>query len=90
MSHDTNNTESTSIKSSYGSSIMFMLLLAFLFISAVNFVEIMSAEGDGHGGEHATKHAAPAHHDAEEHATEHHEDHHAAEEAHESHEEEHH
>lgn len=91
MSHDTNNTESKSIKSSYGSSILFMLLIAFLFISAVNFVEIMSHEDGGHGEEHTTEHAAPAHHDGGHdamHADEHHgEDHH--DEDHGSHEEHH-
>jgi hypothetical protein len=38
------------------------VILAGLFIAAVNFVRIMGHDDEGgHGTEHATEHAAPAH-----------------------------
>ncbi|MCB9046385.1 MAG: hypothetical protein H6550_09615 [Chitinophagales bacterium] len=65
MSHDTHHAPADSKPgSSFISSIWFMLLLAGLFVAAVNFVEIMGHDDGGHG-EHATEHAAPAHHDAD-------------------------
>ena len=68
MSHDTHHTTTDKRPgSSFTASIWFMLILAGLFIAAVNFVKVMSHDDGGHGEEHATEHAAPAHHDAETH-----------------------
>lgn len=83
MSHDSHaahHTENKNAKpgSSFTSSIWFMIILAFLFISAVNFVQVMSHDDGGHGDAgHGTEHAAPAHNDghAEGHGdAEHHEE----------------
>ena len=67
MSHDTHHTpqDSQKVGTSFKSSIWFMLILAFLFISAVNFVQVMSHDDGGHGEEHGTEHAAPAAHGEE-------------------------
>ena len=52
-----------------------MIILAVLFISAVNFVKVMSHDDGGHGDAgHSTEHAAPAHNDGGHGATEHHEE----------------
>lgn len=62
MSHDTHQTEDNKPGSSPASAIWFMIILAFVFISAVNFVEVMGHDDSGHGDAgHATEHAAPAH-----------------------------
>lgn len=65
MSHDTHHkVEDKKPGSSFTSSIWFMLIMAGLFIAAVNFVGVMSHDEGGHGEEaHGTEHAAPAHHD---------------------------
>lgn len=81
MSHDTHNTDNGRPGSSLTSSVWFMLIVAGLFIAAVNFVSVMSHDDGGHGTEHAD-HSAPAHHDD---ATEHHDDHHEEGEHHEAH-----
>mgnify|MGYP000011431633 CR=1 FL=1 len=78
MSHDTHSTKADNRPgSSFTSSIWFMLILAGLFICAVNFVEVMSHDDGGHGeGGHATEHAAPHGHDGghDAHGDEHHEE----------------
>lgn len=65
MSHDTHNTSDNKPGSSLTSSVWFMLILAFVFIAAVNFVDVMGHDDGGHGDaghdDHATEHAAPAH-----------------------------
>ena len=62
MGHDTHHKESEKIGSSFTSSIWFMLVLAVVFIAAVNFVSVMSHDDGGHGESHGTEHAAPAGH----------------------------
>ena len=66
MSHDTHHVKADSRPgSSFTSSIWFMLILAFLFISAINFIGVMSKDDGGHGEKaHGTEHAAPAHQEA--------------------------
>lgn len=72
MSHDTHNqaSETTSSTTSFRSAIWFVILLAGLFIAAVNFVRAMSHDEEGHGGGHEA--TEQVHHDqnAAEHATE--------------------
>lgn len=90
MSHDTahHNTDNLKPGSSLTSSVWFMIIVAVLFISAVNFVQVMSHDdGGGHGEEHGTEHTemgSPAHHGSEgvDHVGPQHEgdDHHGAEE----------
>lgn len=79
MSHDTHTTPvDNKPGSSFTSSIWFMLIIAGLFVAAVNFVNVMNHDDGGHGEEgHATEHAAPHHsQDAshEGHGDEHHEE----------------
>lgn len=64
MSHDTHHTSTNDKKpgSSFTSAIWFVLLVAGLFIAAVNFVDVMGHEDAGHGDAHGTEHAAPAGH----------------------------
>lgn len=64
MSHDTHHHAPVDKKpgSSFSSGIWFVMLLAFLFIASVNFVEVMSHDEGGHGEGHGTEHAAPAGH----------------------------
>lgn len=71
MSHDTHHKDDNKPGSSFTSSIWFMLLLAFLFVSAVNFVEIMGHDEGGHGTEQHDEHATSEHHGAESHGEEH-------------------
>ena len=67
MSHDTHavhHTDNGNSRpgSSFTSAIWFTILMAFLFIAAVNFVKVMSHDDGGHGDAgHGTEHAAPAH-----------------------------
>jgi hypothetical protein len=75
--HDTHHQAAeTKPTTSFRSSVWFMIILAGLFVAAVNFVNVMSHdEGEGHG-EHGTEHveavttheAAAGHEEA--HATE--------------------
>lgn len=71
MSHDTHHKDDNKPGSSFTSSIWFMLLLAFLFVSAVNFVEIMGHDEGSHGTEQHDEHATSEHHGAESHGDEH-------------------
>lgn len=59
MSHDTHqHTEAKGPKTPLVSAFWFVLVLVFLFIAAVNFVNVMSHdEGEGHG---ATTHETAA------------------------------
>ena len=52
MSHDTHqHTEAKGPKTPLGSAFWFVLVLVFLFIGAVNFVNVMGKdEGEGHDG----------------------------------------
>lgn len=68
MAHDTHHdshhevTERTQSTTSFGSAFFFVLILAGLFIAAVNFVNVMGQDEEGgHDGGHATEHATPAH-----------------------------
>lgn len=63
MSHDTHHHAAPVDNrpgSSFTSSIWFVLLLAGLFIAAINFVDVMSHSDGGHDA-HGTEHTAPAH-----------------------------
>jgi hypothetical protein len=64
MSHDTHqHTDAKGPKTPLGSAFWFVLVLVFLFIAAVNFVNVMSHdEGEGHGT--ATHEAAATGHEA--------------------------
>lgn len=58
MSHDTHTTghsTANSSKSSFGASFWLVVILAVLFISAVNFVTVMSHDEGGHGEGHHTE-----------------------------------
>jgi len=57
MSHETHHhTTDNTPKTSYNSAFWFVLILAGLFIAAVNFVNVMGHdEGGGHGAIHETK-----------------------------------
>lgn len=71
MSHDTHTTSQNSNNPTTGfrSSFWLVVILASLFIAAVNFVGVMSHDSEEGHGEHATE--APAHGEAtHEHATE--------------------
>ncbi len=62
--HDTHHTvsERTQSTTSFGSAFFFVLILAGLFIAAVNFVNVMGHDDEGgHDSGHTTEHAAPAH-----------------------------
>lgn len=84
MSHDTQQSNSKNPGSSVTSSVWFMIILAFVFIAAVNFVNIMSHDDGGHGaGGHATEHAATEHHEATSHDNMMEEHHEAEEHGHE-------
>lgn len=49
-------------KSAFTASFWFMLILACVFIAALNFVSVMSQPEEGHGGGHEGTHSeAPAH-----------------------------
>ena len=72
MSHDTHHTheahhenavQEKKSKTALRSSFWFVLILAGLFIAALNFVKVMgSDDGGGHGASHATEaHATEAH-----------------------------
>src|ERR1043165_4126782 len=76
MSHDTHNAHSTENKTiiSFKNSFWLVIILVFLFIAALNFIQVESAGEDEHGGHEATTHethkatgheatheAAPAH-----------------------------
>lgn len=63
MSHDTHSTDHHVIQdekptSSFRSSFWLVVILAGLFIAAVNFVTVMSHDDGGHGG-HGTEHTEP-------------------------------
>lgn len=62
MSHETHQPIDKKQVISMKSSFWFVLIIAGLFIAAVNFVSAMSHNEEGHGGAHTTE--APAHHDA--------------------------
>lgn len=70
MSHDTHKADDNKPGSSLTSAVWFMIILAFLYISAVNFIDVMSHDDGGHVTEaHGTEHAAPAPHGEEAHDT---------------------
>lgn len=70
MSHDTHNqpSEIKSSTTSFRSAIWFVILIAGLFIAAVNFVNVMGHSEEGHSGHEATEQAHGA--AATEHAAE--------------------
>lgn len=65
MSHETIHTTNANkkISTSFYSSFWFVVLLAGLFVAAVNFVRVMSHDDGGHGSGHSTEaHHNPAGH----------------------------
>lgn len=56
--HDTHHhVEDPKPTTSFRASFWFVIILAGLFIAAVNFVSVMSHDEGGHEGGHATEHA---------------------------------
>lgn len=67
--HDTHHhVEDPKPTTSFRSAFWFVLILAGLFVAAVNFVDVMGHDEEGHGGGHATEHATGTGH-GDEHAT---------------------
>lgn len=67
MAHDTHQHHSTENKpkTALNSSFWFVLILAGLFIAAVNFINVMSHDDEGHGNGHDTHEThTPAGHEA--------------------------
>lgn len=62
MSHDTHHTPAPNSTpgTSVASAKWVIIILAGLFIGAVNFVSVMSHDDGGHGEGHGTEHTAPA------------------------------
>lgn len=59
MSHDTHHSHNKENKTiiSFKNSFWLVIILVFLFIAALNFIQVESAgEGEGHGGHEATTH----------------------------------
>lgn len=65
--HDTHGThhdvsDRTQSRTSFASAFFFVVILAGLFIAAVNFVKVMGHDDEGgHGTEHSTEHTVPTH-----------------------------
>jgi hypothetical protein len=75
--HESNHAQADNKpNTSSSASFWFVIILIGLFISAVNFVSVMSHDTGGHGEGHSTEHSAPATHETS------HEGAHHAEEAH--------
>lgn len=83
MSHETHHHTDNKPGASYGAAFWFVLILAGLFIGAVNFVNVMSHDEGGHGATHEPKEqtgsgtlkgetglGAPADHHTEHHGSE--------------------
>ena len=68
MSHEAHNEEHhegpeidiVKSKSAFSASFWFMLILACLFIAALNFVNVMGQPDEGHGGGHEGTHTEAA------------------------------
>lgn len=78
MAHETHEHHSTENKpkTALNSSFWFVVILAGLFIAAVNFINVMSHDEGGHGADHESGEThAPAAHEGHETAGE---EHHAA------------
>jgi hypothetical protein len=58
MSHESHQSTENKPKTALSASFWFVLILAGLFIAAVNFVNVMSHDDGGHG----TEHVAPGNH----------------------------
>lgn len=54
MAHETHHGTENKSKTALSSSFWFVLILAGLFIAAVNFINVMSHDDGGHGAGHET------------------------------------
>lgn len=59
--HEGPQIDTTKSKPAFVASFWFVLLLVFLFIAALNFVNVMSQPEEGHGGHEASHTEAPSH-----------------------------